>query len=140
MVSRQRWATATVTDLLDDFGYDPPPESAPVEPREIRKRAPRRVWARKSAEDAPLEPISPQESPWYVMYVSNILIEDGSRMMDKFRVRFRLPYPNDLKLVKAVRSHRIFDCWCGHKKWEEEYSCGVAHFGCVALFSAWVDV
>ncbi len=37
-------------------------------------------------------------------------------MMDKFRVRFRLPYPNDLKLVKAIRSHRIFDCWCGHKK------------------------
>jgi len=101
---------------LDDFGYDPPPESAPVEPREIRKRAPRRVWARKSAEDAPLELITPQESCWYVMYVSNVLIAEDSRMMDKFRVRFRLPYPNYLELVDAVRSHAIFDRWCGHKK------------------------
>ena len=119
VVSRQRWATATVMDLLDVCGSNlqslPPPESSVVqEPREIRKRAPRRVWARKSTEDAPLELITPQESCWYVMYVSNVLILEDSRMMDKFRVRFRLPYPNYLELV----SHEIFDRWCGHKKME----------------------
>ena len=120
VISRQRWATSTVTDLLDVCGSDlqslPPPNSPPAQPREIRKRAPRRVWARKSTDDGPLEPISPQESSWYVMYVSNILIADDSRMMDKFRVRFRLPYPNYIELVETVRSHTIFDRWCGHKK------------------------
>ena len=113
VVTRQRWATATVTDLLDVCGSDrqslPPPDSPPAQPCEIRKRAPRRVWARKWTEDGPLEPISPQESCWYVMYVSNVLILEDSQMMDKFRVRFRLPYPNYLELVEAVRSHEIFD-------------------------------
>ena len=143
VVSRQKWATATVMDLLDvrsNLQSLPPPESSPVQPREIRKRAPRRVWARKSTEDAPLELISPQESCWYVMYVSNVLILEDSRLMDKFRVRFRLPYPSYLELVEAVKSHEIFDCWCGHKKWKEEFTCGVARSGCIALSGAWVDV
>ena len=37
-------------------------------------------------------------------------------MMEKFRMRFRLPYPSYLELVDAMRSHPIFDRWCSHKK------------------------
>ena len=84
----QRWTTAPVADFLDVCGSDPQslpsPKSTPVQPREIRKCAPRRVWAHKLTDYGPLEPISPQELFWYVMYVSNVLIADESRIKDKF--------------------------------------------------------
>jgi len=51
-----------------------------------------------------------------VMYVSNVLILSDARMLEKFRMRFRLPYPSYLELVEAVRCHSIFDRWCAHKK------------------------
>jgi hypothetical protein len=137
LISQRRWAAETVSDLLS--GVDAIDDLLTLDrdlPREIRRHYPRRVWARKATDDGPLELISPQESSWYVMYVSNILISSDARMMEKFRMRFRLPYPSYLELVKAVRSHPIFDRWCGHKKNGKKSACSWR----VAILRAWLDI
>ncbi len=141
LISQRKWATAAVSDLLNiDDAEECDPRPAPDRPREVKKRSPRRVWARKASEDGPLELISPQELSWYVMYVSNVLIMEDGRMMDKFRTRFCLPYPSYSELVEAVRSHPIFHRWCGKKKWQEEFSRAVARSWRFALLGAWMDV
>jgi hypothetical protein len=49
------------------------------------------------------------------MYVSNFYLIESSRMQEKFRVRFRLPYPNFRELVEWVSADPLFDRWCGWK-------------------------
>jgi len=83
--------------------------------REPRSRAPRFVYARKDSENGPLVIITPEESLWYKMYVSNFYLLESSCMQEKFRVRFRLPYPNFRELVEWVSADPLFDRWCGWK-------------------------
>jgi len=62
LISQRRWAAETVSDLLSGFdAVDDLLALDPDLPREIRRRSPRRVWARKATDDGPLELISPQE-------------------------------------------------------------------------------
>ena len=86
LISQRRWAAETVSDLLSggDANEDSRPALDPDMPCEIRRRSLRRVWARKATDDGPLELISPQESSWYVMYMSNVLILSDARMLDIF--------------------------------------------------------
>ena len=80
---QQRWAATTISNLLNIADADESyPAPSPNQPHEVNT-APRRVWAHKVTEDGPFELISPKELPWYVMYVSNVLIADNTWMMDK---------------------------------------------------------
>jgi hypothetical protein len=50
------------------------------------------------------------------MYVDNFLMMEDSSMRAKFRVRFRLPYPNYLDLIEWIRNDPRFSQWCKVKK------------------------
>jgi hypothetical protein len=59
--------------------------------------------------------ITPEELLWYKMYVLNFYLLESRRMQEKFRVRFRLHYPNFRELVEWVSGDPLFDRWCGMK-------------------------
>jgi hypothetical protein len=71
-------------------------------------RAKRCIWGRTD-ETGKKVPLKPQESMWYMMYISNPLINDIS-MHAKFCKRFRIPYANYLELVDHCNR---FQKWCG---------------------------
>ena len=66
--------------------------------------------ARKN-EDGELEVITPQQSSWYQMYSNNMVIEEEMHYQNKFRTRFRLPYPNYLELVEDCKKAEHFERW-----------------------------
>ena len=118
--SLQRCVTSAVLDLISGEDIVAPRNSADVADtaasREPRKRARKCVWARRSSGDGPLEVITPQESCWYGMYVSNLYIEQSEKLRAKFRSQFRLPYPNYNELLDAVQVDPLFVRWCGEKR------------------------
>ncbi len=112
----RKWVTTTVLDLVRDDELETEEASGrPRPPGKVKRRAPRRVFGRKSSEDAPLEVIPPEQSSWYVMYVSNFFLGEDDRSLKKFRQRFRLPYESYLDLLDAIKRHPLFDRWCAKK-------------------------
>lgn len=85
------------------------------EDRPKKRRAQRGVYRYKGNKDDPVEIIPPEESTWYKMYVTNLLMLEDDPMCQKFRERFRLPYNEFLKLVKEISADERFDRWCGTK-------------------------
>ena len=75
-----------------------------------KRRKKKGVMARKN-EDGELEVITPQQSSWYQMYVNNVVIEEEMHYQNKFRTRFRLPYPNYLELVEDCKKAEHFERW-----------------------------
>ena len=90
--------------------------------------AKRCVWGR-SDETGKKVPLKPQESMWYMMYVSNPLITDDISMHAKFRKRFCIPYANYLELVDHCTSDYWFQKWCGFKKNNKKASPIVRYLG-----------
>ena len=75
-----------------------------------KRRKKKGVMARKN-EDGELAVITPQQSSWYQMYVNNVVIEEEMHYQNKFRTRFRLPYPNYLELVEDCKKAEHFERW-----------------------------
>jgi hypothetical protein len=52
----------------------------------------------------------PKESLWYQYYVANFSLCDvDSPMAKKFCIRFRIPFPKCLELVKQIKADDRFD-------------------------------
>ncbi len=73
------------------------------------------IYAWRDTEDGPLEIIPPEDSMWYKFYVRNFYINEDAKLGKAFRNRFSLPYTQYLKLLKDIRSNKLFDHWCGYK-------------------------
>jgi hypothetical protein len=73
------------------------------------------VWGRMD-ETGKKVLLKSQESMWYMMYVSNPLINDDISMHAKFHKRFCIPYMNYLELVDDCTLDYRFQKWCGFKK------------------------
>jgi hypothetical protein len=88
--------TAGLTNASNDMQYP-------------KKRAKRIILAR-CTEDGALEEIPPTDSLWWNLYVACPNLDD-KRFLQKFRRRFRLPYPNFIGLVDNARQENWFPRW-----------------------------
>jgi hypothetical protein len=89
----------------------------------VKAHAKKCVLARKGTEDGPLEVIMPEESLRYQYYVANFLMYGvESQMAKKFCLRFRIPFPSYLELVKQIKADDRFDPWCGFKQFKKTTS------------------
>jgi hypothetical protein len=54
--------------------------------------------------------LRPQQTWWYLSYVLHPTLEDD-KFKKKFRLRFRMPHPEFVKLVEKVKDSEKFDRW-----------------------------
>jgi len=110
--SRQRIANAVNQSYAehlsdDDLSWDEDDETPPKK-RRAKKTG---VMARRT-DDGELEPILPEDTIWWAVYINNFPVDDR-RSQAKFRNRFRLPHANFRELVLDCKQNELFSRWLG---------------------------
>ena len=59
--------------------------------------------------DGSLRPLTPEDTLWHILYVANP--PTSTRMLNLFRLRFRMPYSSFIELSNCILDHPIFERW-----------------------------